>query len=272
MHPTNLTDFKGPSRGSGDELNYMECPVCGSPNWKVYLNPFTGLWFCFASGHQGGGCVQSDDFTDQARQELLRMMSTSYGEVPTQQWPELDLPLWKPLTPGAQEYLRERGIHTGTWGWLGIVEMRQSPRVLIPYRGPNGRCVYWTGRAYNKWSDVPKYMSAPGGHPLFMLPRWEAVNTAVVVEGPFDAIAVWQATGMPVVALGGKTISKRVEFDLRKLVRESLVVMLDADAHAAALTLKDTLMDQYSVKLVALEEGTDPADTNSDVLRSHIVG
>ena len=273
MHPRNLTDFHGPSRGSGEEMNYMSCPVCGSTNWKVYLNPITGLWFCFGASHQGGGCVQSDDFTDDARQELLRLMSVqSLGRVPTQKWPELDLPPWMPLTPLAQTYLSKRGILASTWGALGIVEMRQSPRVLIPYRGPNGRNIYWTGRAYTSWSgDAPKYMSAPGRHPLYMLSRWEAVPMAVLVEGPFDAIAVWQATGVPAVAIGGKSLSKRVEFDLRKLVRDRLVVMLDSDAHAAAITVRDKLMDQYEISIAVLEDGTDPADSDGDVLRHHAI-
>lgn len=268
MRPRTLADFKGPHRGSGEELNYQVCPECGSTSWKVYVNPSTGLWFCFASVHQRGGRVQADDWTDEARAELLRLLATGSGPVATQQWPELDLPKWMPLTSPAQQYLANRGILASTWGVLGIVEMTQSPRVLIPYRGPLGRVIYWTGRAYTSWAgDVPKYMSAPGTHPLFMLPRWESVPMAVVVEGPFDAIAVWQATGLPTVALGGKSLSRHVEHDLRRLVREKVVIMLDGDAGAAALTLSDKLMDQYTTQLVTLEDGCDPADTAPDVLR-----
>lgn len=260
MRPRSLADFKGPHRGSGEELNYQECPVCGSSNWKVYVNPLTGLWFCFAATHQAGGRIQTDDWTDDARAELLAILSST-GRVATQQWPEIDLPSWMPLTPHAQRYLAGRGIHASTWGALGLVEMRQSPRVLVPYRGPLGRTIYWTARAYTTWAgDVPKYMSAPGTHPLFMLPRWESVPMAVVVEGPFDAIAVWQATGLPTVALGGKSMSRQVEFDLRKLVRERITLMLDADAGAATLTLSDKLMDQYKLRLVTLDDGLDPAD------------
>jgi len=267
MRPRSLADFKGPQRGSGDELNYQECPVCGSMNWKVYVNPVTGLWFCFASNHQAGGRVEVDDWSDEARAELLAILS-SRGQVATQQWPEMDLPSWMPLTPPAQQYLQQRGIGAATWGALGLVEMRQTPRILIPYRGPMGRTIYWTGRSYATWArDAAKYMSAPGSHPLYMVPRWESVCAAVLVEGPFDAIAVWQATGLPAVALGGKSMSKQVEFDLRKLVRERLTIMLDADAQAAALTLSDQLMDQYKLRLITLPDGTDPADTASRALR-----
>lgn len=267
MRPQSLADFHGLHRGSGEELNYQECPVCGSMNWKVYLNPITGLWFCFASGHQSGGRVQTDDWSEEARAELLALLSTTDRTAP-HDWPELDLPPWMPLTPIAQAYLARRGIHASTWGSLGIVEMRQTPRVLIPYRGPLGRTIYWTGRAYTTWAnEVPKYLSAPGTHPLYMVPRWEPVKHAVLVEGPFDAIAVWQATGQHAVALGGKSLSKRVETDLRRLVRDRITIMLDADAGAAALTLADQLMDQYQLRLVTLDDGTDPADTDPQNLR-----
>lgn len=270
MRPRSLADFKGPFRGSGEELNYQSCPECGSTGWKVYVNPITGLWFCFAGNHQAGGRVQADDFTDEARRELLALTSGSLGRVPTQQWPEIELPPFMPVTPPAQAYLRRRGIGESTWGRLGIVEMRRSPRVLIPYRGPYGRVIYWTARSYTTWeAAVPKYMSAPGKHPLFMLPRWEAVSAAVVVEGPFDAIAVWRSTGVPAVALGGKSLSNHVEIDLRKLVRDRLIVMLDGDAEDAALQLCDQLMDQYTLHVVNVGEGKDPADLNGDELRYH---
>jgi len=267
MRLKSLADFTGLFRGSGEELNYQECPVCGSTNWKVYVNTLTGLWFCFASQHQAGGRVQTDEWTESARQELLALLSTTTRPA-APEWPEMELPPWMPMTPLAQRYLRARGILPSTWGSLGIVEMRQSPRVLVPYRGPLGRLIYWTGRAYTTWaSEVPKYLSAPGTHPLYMVPRWEHVESAVLVEGPFDAIAVWQATGQHTVALGGKSLSKRVETDLRKLVRKRVTIMLDADAGADALKLADQLMDQYELRLVTLDDGTDPADTNPEGIR-----
>lgn len=269
MRPRSLADFKGSFRGSGEELNYQTCPMCGSANWKVYVNPLTGMWFCFAGAHQSGGRVRADDFTEAARQELFMLLSQNLGATNTQQWPEVELPRWMPLTDAAQMYLRKRGVMASTWGALGIVEMCQSPRVLIPYRGPYGRTIYWTGRSYATWAaDPPKYMSAPGKHPLFMVPRWEACTGAVVVEGPFDAIAVWQATGMTTIALGGKSLSKNVEIDLRSLVHENLYIMLDNDAQDAALRLCDQLMDQFSIKLITYNNAKDPADISPDSLRN----
>ena len=36
---------------SGLELNVRECPMCGSNEWKVYVNPKNGLGNCFAGSH-----------------------------------------------------------------------------------------------------------------------------------------------------------------------------------------------------------------------------
>jgi DNA primase len=41
-----------PTIGSrGPQFNVRECPVCGSRDWKVYLNQETGLGNCFAGSH-----------------------------------------------------------------------------------------------------------------------------------------------------------------------------------------------------------------------------
>ena len=95
---------------------------------------------------------------------------------------------------------------------------------------------------------------------------------AVVVEGPFDAIAVWQATGLPVVALGGKTLSHKAEHDLRKLVRREVRIMLDGNATLAAMKLQSCLMDEYECKLVVLEGQDDPADVSPDTIRNLVLG
>lgn len=270
MQPKSVTDFTGPTRGSGEEINHMHCPVCGSQGWNVYLNTVTGKWFCFASGHGSGGMVATEDWSDTARAELLQLLS--YGVPNTHTWPEVDLPVWRPLGPIAVNYLIRRDVQMSTCGILGIVELDASPRILVPYRGPHGRIIHWTGRAFgSEVSGAPKYLSAPGSKPLFMLPNWEAVSGAVLVEGPFDAIAVWQATGLPVISIGGKVLSKQAELDLRQLVRGKLWIMLDGDAQGAAMTLKDRLMDKFVCTQVMLQGRMDPADMPPDEIRRRIM-
>ncbi len=268
VRPQRMSDFTGPSRASGTQLNYMLCPVCGSTGWKTYVNPQDGKWFCFARAHSAGGRVEVDDWTDEAQRELLELLSGASTTGSGEPWPEVDLPSWMTLTAPAERYLDRRGILPELRGPLGLVEMATSPRILVPYRGNQGQIIYWTARAYASWAaDAPKYLSAPGTHPLYMLPRWEPVDTAVLVEGVFDAIAVWQATQLPTIALGGKSLSRKVERDLRQLCRRRVVIMLDGDATADALLLSEALMDQFRCDTVPLEVGTDPADTQPEVLR-----
>lgn len=268
MLPRTLSDFTGPCRVGGDELCYQVCPVCASNRWKVYVDPITGYWFCFALAHGGGGRVEPDDWTQAARHEMLGLIT--YGVPALPEWRETILPEYVELSSMALRYLTRRGVHKSTCGTLGIREMARTPRILLPYRGPYGRVIAWTGRHFvesMRKFDEPKYLGAVGAKPPYMLPRWEAVPQAVLVEGPFDAIAVWQATGMPVIAIGGTTMSKRIEHDVRTLVRANVHIMLDADAHAKALQLRDQLSDQYSPHIHMLDDGSDPASVEPELIR-----
>lgn len=268
--PKTLADFSGEYRVVGDEMNYRECPVCSSNKWKLYVNSLTGLWHCFAGSHGAGGVVEVGAFTQEAKQELLRLLD---GAAPrTYDWPEVELPPWKPLSDEAQAYLCNRGVQRSTCGALGIREMSISPRILVPYTGPRGRLIHWTGRAYQETaSGVSKYMNARGAKPPFVLPRWGVLEEAVLVEGPFDAIAVWQATGIPTIALGGKTMSRAVEQNIRSLVKGRVWVFLDGDAQVAAVRIKEQLMDKYTCSLVMLDGRVDPADLEPAEIRERVV-
>ena len=268
MIPRTLADFTGSYKGSGEEHNYQCCPVCGADGWKVYVNTQTGKWFCFAAQHGKGGVVESDNWSEQARVELLAMLDGTSSTA--QNWVETDLPKWVPLTETAQSYLCKRGVSSWASQRLSMVEMADQPRIIVPFFGAQGKLIYWTARSYMP-TTTPKYLSAPGVHPPFMLPRWERVDSAVLVEGVFDAIAVWQATGLPVLALGGKTISAVVEREVRQLVREHVTIMLDGDAVAQAIDLSQKLMDLYSTKLVVPAMGADPGSMSAEELKVRLV-
>lgn len=268
MMPRSLSDFTGAYKGSGDELNYQCCPVCGADGWKVYVNVHTGKWFCFAANHSRGGVVEADNWSEQARQELLILLGNH--DAGPRVWPELDLPEWLPLSEMARAYLARRGVASWVVTHLSLVEMAAQPRIVVPYFGPDGKLIYWTARSFLP-TTTPKYLTAPGTHPPFVLPRWEAVDDAVLVEGVFDAIAVWQATELPVIALGGKTISKVVEAEVRKLVRKHVTIMLDGDAVAQAIDLSQKFADVYSTKIIVPSLGSDPGSMSTEELRLRLV-
>jgi hypothetical protein len=257
MKVTSLEQFVGPVRESGTQNNYQICPVCGDTRFKVYVDPQSGKWWCFA--HQGGGCVETPMCQETWAQTVLDQLAGRTRRDEPINWPERDMPRWEPLGKKAIKYLAKRGIDASTARKLGIVEMADRLRVVLPYVGPTGGLIYWSARAYSPVEDGPKYLAASGKHPLYVLPDWRPRDEIVVVEGAFDAIAVHQHTGLPVAALGGKSLPRYLQPELLALCRKKLTVVLDSDALGAALKIKDRLAMQRQVKLVLLPDGEDPA-------------
>lgn len=256
--PKSLSDFGGPSRPSGDQVCFMICPVCGSRKWKVYVNPLTGLWWCHAPEHGGGGAVDvGSPLTGQGR-AILDLLEGQPAVVENV-WPEVSLPAWTELSWRARRYLRRRGIDDDTATRLGIVEMADRMRVVVPYFGPSGGIIYWTARSYSDLEEGPKYLAASGKHPLYVLPNWHPQPDAIVVEGVFDAISISQATGKMAIALGGKACPRYLRGDVLALVRDSITVCLDADAFADALKLRNSLATKRNVSLALLPPGEDPS-------------
>lgn len=270
MRPRTLGDFVGDYRVSGDQLNYMVCPVCRSCGWNTYVNPSTGAWYCFAMKHEGkrGGKINTSDLSDERRVELLQQLRNPDGDELT--WPEITLPAWKPLSDMAKAYLARREIMPSMVRKLGLVESQTDSRVIIPYYGPQHRIIHWVGRQYidsRVTKKEPKYIAASGPKPMYMLPKWEPVMHAVLVEGPLDAIAVYHATKLPVISIGGTTVSKRIEHDIRKVVQNKLTIMLDGDAAVKAFSVEAIFEDRYKTDIVTLHHGEDPASIGERTLR-----
>jgi len=257
--PKSVDDFTGPSRTSGSQVNYQHCPVCGSSKWKVYLDPVSGRWYCFAGGHSGGGCVEVGiPFTGAGRQILDMLTPTPVAQP---EWPEVELPPFTDLSPRARRYLNKRGLDDGTLAKFQVVEWDHPDkfRVVFPFFGPQGRIVYWTSRAYNSLDSGPKYIAAPGKHPLYVLPEWGHVEKRVVVEGVLDALVVYQQTGLPALALCGKSLPRYLERDLSHLCGRSMLLLLDGDALSDALKIRARFSDRCKVGIVPLPLNQDPA-------------
>lgn len=269
MLPRTLGDFVSPSRQSGQELNFQTCPVCGSTGWNTYVNPLTGAWYCFAARHteNKGGAVEVDYDSDQARQVMLRVLAENYTEDYT--WPEVHLPETRPIGGFTFKYLESRGLSSDLIHQLAFREMVDEPRLLVPFFGLEGRVIGWTGRlVYAPATHTnPKYRGPSGDKPPYMLPRWGEVDEAVLVEGPFDAIAVYQHTGMNAIAVGGTSLSKRVEHDIRQLVSKTVHILLDGDAGVKALSMYEQLADRFKVKVHLLPDEEDPGTLNPEQLR-----
>ena len=162
-------------------------------------------------------------------------------------WPEVDLPPWEPLSKKASRYLQARGIDSSLARALGLVEMQDSLRIIIPYTGPSGRIIYWSARAYSDFQDGPKYLGASGRHPLYVLPNWHPSDELVVVEGALDAISV------------------RTHTELLAMVKSRVTLILDADAPLAAVRIKHQLPRRLDLKIVKLPDGEDPASLGAGI-------
>ncbi len=87
-------------------------------------------------------------------------------------------------------------------------------------------------------------------------------DRAVIVEGNTDVIALRQAEFGPVVASMGTALTEAQLKDLSRLTRR-LFLCLDADAAGTEATLRGmdlAVRGGFSVRVVPLAEGTDPAD------------
>ena len=166
----------------------------------------------------------------------------------------------------AHRYLQQRGIDrvtaaafgVGFYGGPGLM----SRRIVIPIRNASGELVAYAGRAPD--GSLPKYKLPAGfrkAWELFNIHRAAATSsqTAIVVEGYFDCLRVYQA-GFPfVVALMGSALSGSQERVLMERF-ERVILMLDGDAagRAASRVISARLSEKCPVVLVEVPEGAQP--------------
>lgn len=233
----------GEYRMSGDQRIYEDCFNCGKHN-KLYMNDDTGAYYCFSC--EVRGCTNMAPTTGKL-QQMLAPKPVSEG------WPEARVPDYEPLGKMARRYLTNRGILRPEE--FGMVQVRGEPRILIPYYGEYGRIIHWTTRSFMD-DGKPKYITAPGRHPLYVLPEMGEYEDVVYVEGVFDAIIHWLATGIPTVALGGKSVGAHLRAEVLRVGQGKRTFVLDPDAVSNSIKLAQ----QYSGTVHILPAGTDPAE------------
>ena len=141
-------------------------------------------------------------------------------------------------------------------------------RWIFPIAAENGKVVAFAGRAIGQ--EQPKYLNSPEtplyskSHVLYNLFRArEAIrrtNSAVLVEGYMDAIAVHQAGVPNVVASCGTSLTQR---QVQKLSRYGREVVVNYDPDSAGKTATDRslavlLEEEMNVRILRLEGSMDP--------------
>jgi len=143
-------------------------------------------------------------------------------------------------------------------------------RVMIPIEDVDGRVIAFGGRVMG--TDEPKYMNSPEsavyskGKTLYGLARTrEAIREkgfALLVEGYFDLIALWNA-GIPnVVAMLGTALTQ-TQVDLIRRYTARVAAVFDPDEagrKALARSFELFLAGNIHARAVILPDGQDPDD------------
>ena len=263
-----------------------------SNHTAFWVNPAKGVWHCHS--HCGGGDVVElvrvmvgGDYAAAARAlgQIEDGSSAACRRARSATSAPPSTSTFTPYTKALQlkpdhHFLQARGIRpptarafeAGWWPLAGFLEGCIGVRL----HDLHGRPLGYAGRRVDrdkalclgKWK-LPRCL--PKADLLF---NWHRARPhlsqgVVLVEGPFDAMRLWQVGLRSVVALLGKSLSPAQ----RALVLSApkCVVMLDGDDAgrdgarrlAAALT-------PHPTQLVGLPDGLDPADLNQEELR-HLV-
>jgi hypothetical protein len=232
----------------------IRCPWCGpsDPSYHLGINEADGAYYCLRSHppHHGrspyrllGEGLKIEPYRIDA---LLR--SYSDDSPPVRTVPYHDTTEWdrfKSVTeyPIAVNYLAERGIdpprliaqrydlryggNTGRHAW----------RILLPLH-LSGALIGWTGRAIR--DQTPRYQANdPTGSASLYIPAFptEATRVIVIVEGPFDAIAITDAFysthEIIAIAIEGLAVNTRRRLHLADIIglvkNPRLLLTLDAD-------------------------------------------
>ncbi len=200
------------------------------------------------------------------------------------------LPSWQGL---ADRLLRE-GIALRDAEEAGLVVVKEGGRaydvfrgrLMVPIRDADGRVIAFGGRIV-EGDDDRKYINSRETHlyrksqVLYGLDVARgALRTrgeAVLVEGYFDALALWEAGIDHAVALCSTALTAEHLARLERLGVQSLVLLLDGDeaGQKAALRLAGPLLGAgMAARVVTLPDGHDPdtflRERGADALRERI--
>jgi len=149
--------------------------------------------------------------------------------------------------------------------------------LFFPVMGEFGRQMkYWTTRTLGKKS--PKSLHAGSKYSAYkvktilvnehlLAPRKE--DTAILCEGPFDAMSLYHTLGVPACPLFGKHLHSFARNQLKHHGIKNVVVCLDEDAQRDAKKLASRLScDDFNIKVMEIKGG-DPNDLSSEELKRY---
>jgi DNA primase len=178
------------------------------------------------------------------------------------------------------DFLKRKGVALELAEQAGLLIARTGPaqghydrfrgRLMIPIEDVDGYVIAFGGRIIG--AGEPKYMNSPEspvytkGNCLYGLARTrEAIREkgfAILVEGYFDLISLWNAGILNVVAPLGTALT-RAQVDLIRRYTVHVAALFDPDAagrKALARSLELFLAGNVHARAVILPDGLDPDD------------
>ena len=244
-------------QGNG-QINAKECPFCkphkgrADNMWKLYLRQSDGAYFCHRCGSKGSWFDFKRHHGDLAAVETSSS-SSRRAETKQVKFPNQDDPVtWSENLlrhnrhPETYKYLTEtRGIEPEVLRKYGVGACSQKFRddetegvwndhecVVFPWivRKGNDIITVRTKMRSLKQKQKQRLSPAGGGWGYF---GWHTIpenaKEIVITEGEYDAMAVYQATGMPTISLPNGCRSLPVDLLPRLEPFERIVLWMDAD-------------------------------------------
>lgn len=266
----------------------MACPIHRSDNPTTFSVLDDEYWYCFVC-QKGGTAVEL----------LAALEGISRSEAAEKLGLELEhwqlrtsaYDLGKKLKGMSKTVLAEieppaglentfpfplRDLH---WPTVHYWELRScNGGTYFPFRDLEGRLVGWSVRQAE--GVIPKYLNSPGLRKSAFLyglyENQERIKTrreAILVEGQFDALAVWDA-GFPWVC---STLGCNFSRDQARLLLpwvDRIKVLYDGDkaGREGAFELKCKWQNVFAVELLYLPDGEDPCSAGPEVLEKILGG
>ena len=271
LHRSETVLGTGKKSSSGEYL--FHCPFCYHHKAKLSINMTDRFgrwkcWVCNTAGYKINSLLYKMGIPQKERFAILGEFGDRY--IPHDErdmYEPLRLPteyhpLWWPVESyeykNAISFLKRRGLSREDIikHQIGYCETgNYSGRVIIPSYDSEQTLNYFISRSYY---DIDfKYKNPPASKNNIVFENMiDWTSPVILVEGPFDAIAVRRNS----IPLLGKVLYGKIQ---QKLVREKppmIYIMMDSDAESDALRMDHWLSSNgLKTKFVRMD-GKDPSD------------
>lgn len=243
------------------------CPFCPGFGYRnddkaLSINWEKEVYYCFRCGalghvsslppnYKAPTILHEDKKKSPERLEVKEMISLRYSTA-------------------GQKYLKKRGLDFHPLQDFVFVSDKQ---LIFPFYGTEGDIIYYVGR--KMWGSGRRYDNAMTGIKDLFIP-YEVVTPCrevlVITEGIFDALSVYQWTGLPSIALLGMNVNEnKILRILEYTYSETIVViLLDAGEDETSQAYYDELKSLRRRTIIHKLKNGDPNSIGKKELRKEL--